>query len=365
VEKDPETGEVVEVRCTYDPETRGGDTPDGRTVKGTIHWVSAEHALPAEVRLYDRLFLTRDPDDVPEGEDFTRNLNPDSMVVVEGAKVEPSVADDDRDLRYQFERTGYFWRDPVDGRADALVFNRIVTLRDTWAKRVEKLKVESGIAVADEVEEKVTRAEAPAPEPRSPEERISDERRAARRRDPELAQRMERYREELGLSLEDADILTGSRVLSDLFEEALSEDGDPGAVAAWIVNELLRELKEREIGPEDLPFHGPALGRLVGLVEEGRINRRAAREVLAEMVAEGADPVAVVEERGLETLDDPEAVGARVDEVLGAHPDEVARFRDGEENLLGFFIGRVMEATGGRADPGLVRTLLRERLEGE
>jgi glutaminyl-tRNA synthetase len=126
-------GNVVEVRCTYDPATRGGDSPDGRKVQGTIHWVSAAHALDAELRLYDRLFTVPEPDEV-EGGDFLSVLNPDSLVVVTGAKIEPSVGKDPAGTRYQFERTGYFISDAVDSRPDALVFNRTVTLRDTWAK---------------------------------------------------------------------------------------------------------------------------------------------------------------------------------------------------------------------------------------
>jgi glutaminyl-tRNA synthetase len=128
------SGEVVEVHCTYDPATRGGDAPDGRRVQGTIHWVSAGHALDCELRLYDRLFAVADPDALPEGQDFTAALNPESLVTVRVAKVEPSVAEDPRGSRYQFERTGYFISDPADSRPGALVFNRTVALRDSWAK---------------------------------------------------------------------------------------------------------------------------------------------------------------------------------------------------------------------------------------
>jgi glutaminyl-tRNA synthetase len=127
-------GEVVEVHCTYDPATRGGDAPDGRRVQGTIHWVSARHALDCELRLYDRLFAVPNPDALPEGQDFVQGLNPASLVVVPGAKVEPSVAGDPPGSRYQFERTGYFVSDAVDSRPGALVFNRTVALRDSWAK---------------------------------------------------------------------------------------------------------------------------------------------------------------------------------------------------------------------------------------
>ena len=132
VVKDAE-GNVTELHCTYDPATRGGDAPDGRKVKGTLHWVSAEHAVDAEVRLYDHLFTQEDPEDVPEGEDFTSVVNPDSLTVIASAKVEPSVADMAPGWICQFERNGYFCVDPdsVDAK---LVFNRTIPLKDSWAK---------------------------------------------------------------------------------------------------------------------------------------------------------------------------------------------------------------------------------------
>ena len=159
-----DAGEVVELRCTYDAATRGGDSPDGRKVRATLHWVSAAHAVPVEVRLYDRLFSVEDPENVAEGKTFLDHLNPESLevrlydklftvpepdaegadvlrlvnpeslVVVRGARIEPSVANDPVGSRYQFERTAYFISDPIDSKPGALVFNRTVTLRDTWAK---------------------------------------------------------------------------------------------------------------------------------------------------------------------------------------------------------------------------------------
>ena len=137
VVKDPATGEVVEVRATCDLETRNGNPADGRKVKATIHWVSAAHAVDAEVRLYDTLFLVEKPDDVPEGGDFTDLLNPTSLEVLERCKVEPSLGDASPDTPYQFERLGYFCADRDDSRPGAPVFGRTVTLKDAWA-RIEK-----------------------------------------------------------------------------------------------------------------------------------------------------------------------------------------------------------------------------------
>jgi glutaminyl-tRNA synthetase len=133
-----ETGEVVELHCTYDPATRGGDAPDGRRVKATLHWVSAPHALDAEVRTYDRLFTVEDPLGVPEGADFVNYVNPESLQV-STCKIEPSVADAELGTRYQFERKGYYCVD-LDATGERMVFNRSVSMRDTWAKIQRQMK---------------------------------------------------------------------------------------------------------------------------------------------------------------------------------------------------------------------------------
>jgi glutaminyl-tRNA synthetase len=132
-----ERGEAVEVHCTYDPATRGGNAPDGRKVKATIHWVSAAHAIEAEVRLYDKLFTKPNPNEVEEGQDFTANLNPNSLEVLRGCKLEPSLAGAAVGSRYQFERLGYFCVD-LDSASGKLVFNRTVALKDTWAKMAQR-----------------------------------------------------------------------------------------------------------------------------------------------------------------------------------------------------------------------------------
>ncbi|HET8580819.1 MAG TPA: glutamine--tRNA ligase/YqeY domain fusion protein [Nitrospiraceae bacterium] len=140
VVKDERTGEVVELHCTYDPQTRSGSAQAGRKVKGTLHWVSASHALDAEVRLYDSLFLKADPGDIEEGQDWTSKLNPNSLEYLTGCRVEPSLAGAPPGSRYQFERQGYFCVDP-DSSGGKLIFNRTVALRDTWAK-IEKAQQE-------------------------------------------------------------------------------------------------------------------------------------------------------------------------------------------------------------------------------
>ncbi|MFC1532954.1 glutamine--tRNA ligase/YqeY domain fusion protein [Thermodesulfobacteriota bacterium] len=139
VVKDKQTGEVIELHCTYDPDTRGGASPDGRKVKATLHWVSADHSLEAEVRLYDHLFLSANPLDEKGGTDFKDNLNPNSLETLKSCRVEPSLSNAEPGSRYQFERQGYFCVDTVDSSDRSLVFNRTVSLRDTWA-RIQKAR---------------------------------------------------------------------------------------------------------------------------------------------------------------------------------------------------------------------------------
>jgi glutaminyl-tRNA synthetase len=142
VEKDVNTGEIIALHCTYDPDTRGGWSKDGRKVKGTIHWVSAPHALDAEVRLYDRLFSIPNPADKKEGPDFKAFLNDRSLEVIKNCKVEPILKHAPPGSRYQFERQGYFCRDTRDSTPESPVFNRTVTLRDTWEK-IEKKQIQN------------------------------------------------------------------------------------------------------------------------------------------------------------------------------------------------------------------------------
>ena len=133
-----EDGNVTLVKATYDPASRGGESPDGRKVKGTIQWVSAKHAIDAEVRLYDMLFKVENPDEVPEGGDYKGNLNPDSLVILKNSKVEPALKDAQPLDRFQFLRMGYFCVDNKDSKPGKLVFNKTVGLKDSWAKIANK-----------------------------------------------------------------------------------------------------------------------------------------------------------------------------------------------------------------------------------
>jgi glutaminyl-tRNA synthetase len=341
-------GEIVELRCTYDPETRGGATPDGRLVKGTLHWVSAAHALPCEVRLYDRLLLVPDPDALGDDTDWKTHLNPESLVLVKDALVEPSVRDSPAGSRYQFERLGYFFSDPVDARPDALVFNRTVALRDTWARL-------SGTAQQDA--SRPQRGRAPQTPDRTPRPKRAPTQPAARTQEEEKRYHLLVARD---LPAEQAGILARDEALGRLFDTAVTAGAPPRAAANWIVNELPRELGGGDTW--QLAFDGGALARLVALVEDGTLSSSGGREVLGILVRDGGDPDAIVERNGLRQVSDDSALDPIVAAVLAAHADRVEAYRGGRTGLLGFFVGQVMSRSGGRANPERVTEILTERL---
>ncbi|RIK40471.1 MAG: glutamine--tRNA ligase [Chloroflexi bacterium] len=355
VVKDPQSGEILELRCSYDPASKGGATADGRKVKGTIHWVSAAHAISAEARLYDRLFTEPNPDDVEEGKDFKEYLNPNSLQILQGARVEPSLANAGPGARYQFERQGYFVVDTVDSRPGALVFNRIIELRDSWAK------VAQGAQPAAKPGRTALPGDEAAPvDGGGSAGSRSETRDQARAANPALAAAYERFRSKLGLPDEDADVLTGDPAVAAFFTEALAAHDNPKLVANWVINEVLRELKERPIAA--LPFGGVQLGELVALIDNGVITATIAKEVFAEMIQSGSAPAAIVERRGLRQVADPDALTPVIDDVVAANLDKAEQYRAGKTGLWGFFVGQVMQATGGKANPQLVRELLQRKL---
>jgi glutaminyl-tRNA synthetase len=337
-------GAITELRCSYLPETRGGANPEGRRVKGTIHWVSAAQAVPVEVRLYDRLF--RDPDPEAHG-DFHEALNPDSLRVVPGALVEPAVAELPAGEHVQLERVGYFFADPEDSRPGRPVLNRTVTLRDAWSAR-EEAGGDAGAERKPAARPEPSAQPGPAGAPQIPE------------RSPALQARRERYEREMEVDASTAEVLTREEDSADLFESGIGAGAPARPLANWIVHELPRELDGREIA--DLPFAGPGLAALVRLVEEEVVSSSGAREVLAEMVRSGGDPEAIVDRKGLRQVSDESALEALVDEALAANPGKVEAYRGGQTGLLGFFMGQVMRASGGSANPQVVREILAQRL---
>ena len=341
------SGEVVAIRCSHDAGSLGEGAP--RRGLGTVHWLHAARSRPAPVRLYDRLFRVEQPD---AERDFLAALNPESLTVAEGARVEPALVEAAPGSRWQFLRQGYFFVDPVDSKPGSPAFNRTITLKDTWAARNAR--------APEARKAKPRREEPPAAGGPGPARRSRADARAEQRAStPALAERFERYRE-LKLSEEDADLLTGDAATASYFEAALAEHGQAASVARWLLNDLVGLAAGRAL--PTLPLDGRRFGLFVALVDGGRLAPAAAKALLADLVQKGGDPAARMKELGLEKIEDRTAVVAAVGRVLEARAPEVARYRAGEKKLLGFLLGVAMKETQGSADPALVRAVLQEQL---
>ena len=321
-------GEVVSVQARL----AAGESP-----RGVVHWVEAEHALPASFRMYDRLFTVPDP---ASHDDFLSTLNPDSLVERTGW-VEPSVAEDPAGRRYQFERLGYFWQDPEDSLPGALVFNRIVPLRDSWTEKptpAPKPKEKAG-------------APQPSAGPRDPASALDSGQRA--RYDALIAD---------GAGEEEAAVLAAHPDLAALADAVRQSGADAGDAARLVVHDLRRALGDRDLGQSKA--QPGALAAVLAMVEAGTLTRNAAGEAVAGLVDGGGSAQAVVAARGLAAVRDADALAPAVDAALAENPDEVARYRAGEQRLFGFFVGQAMRRAGKGADPKAVQALLRERLAG-
>jgi glutaminyl-tRNA synthetase len=323
-------GNLVEVKCTHDPASRGGAAQAGQKVEGTIHWVSAPHSIAAEVRLYDRLFSKEVPG---VGGDFQADLNPASLEVLQ-ARVEPSLAQARPGEHYQLERHGYFVIDP-DSKPGALVFGRTVTLKDSWAK-----------AVKAPGEARPARSKPAKQQPAA----------AAQ----ELSSAASALQEKLGVGADEARTLDAEPALRALVEEAMAA-GAPGKEAAALVcNDLLGELRARKLAAP--VFGGAALAELLALIKSGALSSRMAKEVLGEMLAGEGSPRAIVEKRGLTVISDSSALEAVVTKVIDANPELVARVKAGNANVIGALLGMAMRESGGRASPKTLRELLEKSL---
>ena len=354
-----DAGKVLELRGTL--------LPEGEKAGAVIHWLSAAHAVPAEFRIYDRLFRVpnpeasaRDPNgaeakeledddgEMLEEKDFLDFLNPNSLEVLRGF-VEPSVLSDPKDTRYQFERLGYFWRDPVDSqgdsRPDALVFNRIMGLKDTWDSH-NKESTSVG-------------AHSDAPSSAKPELKLQNEHSSPLALELTLEQNatLERLTQQ-GIGEQEARVLAREPQLLDYLEQA-AEFGDKATQARWVVNDLGTALRSSEV-----KLRPAQLAALVQTVHDGSLSARSAKEVLLESLESGADPLELIEQRGLRQVSDTGALEAAVNEVLRVNPDKLEAYRGGKKGLMGFFVGQVMKATGGQANPQVLAEVLGRLLEG-
>ncbi|HZZ86092.1 MAG TPA: glutamine--tRNA ligase/YqeY domain fusion protein [Anaeromyxobacteraceae bacterium] len=336
-----EGGEVVALRCSHDPASL---TDPSRRAAGTLNWVHATRSVAAPVRLYDRLFSVEQPD---AAGDFLTVLNPDSLKLAPGARLEPALATVVPGSRWQFLRQGYFFADPIESRPGAPVWNRTITLKDTWAAR----------GAARPEREPRRKKEPSAAEPRRSRAELRAEAHAA---DPARGARFARYRSELGLSEDDADQLAASPDTASFFEAALAAGAAPASAARWLVNELAGLAGGRSL--EGLPLSGAAFGRFVAVLETGRLTPAAGKVLLAALVQRGGEPEALIAELGLEKVIDRSAVEAAVERALEARRAEADRYRAGEKKLFGVLVGAAMKEVQGAADAALVRQVLQEKL---
>ncbi|MEZ4365988.1 MAG: glutamine--tRNA ligase/YqeY domain fusion protein [Kofleriaceae bacterium] len=353
-------GAVTRVRVTAHPESRGGGkVADGRKLGSALHWVSAERSVVAEVRLYDRLFAVARPED--GGDDFLRHLNPASLEVITDARIEPALADAAPGERFQFERTGYFVADAVDHRPGARpVFGRIIGLRDAWAEATKASPPPRDAAAKPKQNAKA----ATRPDSKSPAEFRAE----ARRRDATLQATYDRALT-LGLTEGDADLLSGDVDTAALWETC-ADAGVAATGARWIINELPRALAEYAKAGGDGSLSGQrdnlaaALPELAHMLDSGEATAAQGKWLLVKALEfPGEAPRALAKRFGLPAAIDVAALDAIIDTVLAANVDKVTAYRGGKLGLLGFFVGQVVKASAGAADPTIATERLRLRLD--
>lgn len=328
-------GNITEIIATYHPDSKSGSDTSGIKVKSAIQWVEAESAKTIEVRLYDRLYAC----EAPEG---VEDLNPDSLKVIKNALIEPAVITEKPDVRFQFERQGYFYADPVDYTDEAPVFNKIVGLKDSWNK---KAKGEENAAKSEH---------------KAPEKKVQIDGEVAPMNEAEQG-RFDTYTGTMKLGNEVANTLARDEKLSSFFEDALSAYNSPVTLANIVSNEVARELKEKD--SSELKFTPAHIAELVKMIDEEIISNKIAKQVFEEMALNGGNPAEIVEAQGLKQISDPDIIGQFIDEVMAKNPDNVEKYKAGNTKLFGFFVGQVLKATGGKANPQVVNDLVAQKLQ--
>ena len=323
-------GKIVEIIAEYNPASKSGSDTSGIKTKSAIQWVDAKAAKTVEVRLYDRLYSS----ETPEG---LEDLNPHSLTVIKNALIEPAVITEKPDERFQFERQGYFYADPVDYTDEKPVFNKIVGLKDSWGKKKKT---------------------AEAPKPQTKKVQVDGEVAAMSEDEQTL---FDKYTSELGLKSEVANTLARDEQLSKFYEASLAVLNSPVNLANIVTNEVARELKEKS--RDELKFNPIQIGELVKMVDDETISNKIAKQVFEEMAKSGENPAQIVKAKGLIQISDPSIISPIIDEIIAKNPDNVAKFKAGNTKLLGFFVGQVLKATGGKANPQVVNALVAEKLK--
>ena len=323
-------GNITEIIAEYSPNSKSGSDTSDIKVKSAIQWVDAASSKEVEVRVYDRLYSS----EAPEG---LEDLNPNSLTIIKNALIEPAVIVSKPDERFQFERQGYFYADPIDYTDEKPVFNKIVGLKDSYAKKkknkdtpksqTKKVQIDGEVAPMSEAEQAL----------------------------------FDKYTNEFGLNSEVANTLARDKQLSSFYEESQAVLNSPINLANIVTNEVARELKQMQIS--ELKFNAVQIAELIKMVDDETISNKIAKSVFEEMAKSGENPSVIVEAKGLVQISDPAKISPIIDEIIAKNPDNVLKFKAGNTKLLGFFVGQVLKTTGGKANPKVVNELVAQKLK--
>ncbi len=325
-----EHGNIVEIKAEYYPDSKSGEDTSGIKVKSAIQWVEANEAKEIEVRLYDRLYINESPQNIDD-------LNPNSLKIVKNALIEPAVITQKPDVRFQFEREGYFFADPVDYTDKKPVFNKIVALKEASSqKKKTPQNRQKQEPKKVQIDGEVT--------PMTKEEEA----------------KFEKYINELKLNPEVANTLARDKQLSSFYEEALESLFTPVGIANIVTNDIARELKQKDISA--LKYTPKQVAKLIEMVDNEIISTKIAKQVFEEMSKSGEEPRQIVDSKGLIQISDPSVLLPIIEEIIVKNPDNVEKYRAGNNKLFGFFVGQVLKATKGKGNPKVVNSLIEDRL---
>ncbi|MBD3841721.1 MAG: glutamine--tRNA ligase/YqeY domain fusion protein [Campylobacterales bacterium] len=330
-------GNITKIIAQYVKNSKSGQDTSGIKVKSAIQWVSASQAKEIEVRLYDRLYKNESPQGLED-------LNPDSLKIIKNALIEPAVITTRPDERFQFERQGYFYADPIDYTDEKPVFNKIVGLKDSWAKKLQQTTPQTNQPqqlVQEPKKALVHGAEIP----------MTDEQKDL----------FVQYTTQLGLNSEVSNILARDEKLSSFFQECLSILNAPVALANIVVNEVAKELKEKT--QKEVKFNAQYVASLVKMIEDDTISTKIAKQVFEQMVQTGVSPINIVEENGLLQISDPDVISPMIDTIMKNNQENVQKYKEGNTKLFGFFVGQVLKATQGKGNPKVINDLVLQKLQ--
>ncbi len=326
-----ENGNIKEIIVEYHKDSKSGQDRSGIKVKSAIQWVEAKSAKEIEVRLYDRLFVKENPQGVED-------LNPNSLQIIKNSLVEKSVIESS-EVRFQFEREGYFFKDPQDYSTAKPIFNKIVSLKDSWLKKQTQKNIPKETKPK---KERQTSSKSGEMAQLSEEERVV----------------FEKLKSEYSLNNQLSNILSRDAKLLEFFHSAVQNGSNPVTVANIVTNEVAKELKQNS-NPIFTPLD---ISKIADMIDKETISTKIAKTLFEEVAKSGKDPVEIVKEKGLEQISDPDIIISVIEEVIAKNSANLEKFRAGNKKLMGFFVGEVLKATKGKANPKIVNQLVESKL---